>query len=104
MNFDVMLFKQPENGYVARPIFWPDVAAHGETEQEAIDRVRELLRDLLNQVQVVKVEIDLPANQTNNPWLTKAGMFANDPTWDDFLKVMHDYRQQLGNEKQLTSE
>jgi hypothetical protein len=38
---------------------------------------------------------NLPEHQFDNPWLAKAGMFADDPTWDDFIKVMADYRWQL---------
>ena len=99
MTFDVILFKQADADYTARPVLWPDVTAYGATEQEAIDGVRVLIRDLLNRTRFVQVEVDMPADQTDNPWLTKAGMFANDPTWDSFLKAMADYRRQLDNEQ-----
>ncbi len=36
MIFDVILFKQTNNGYVARPTFWPNEVAYGATEQEAL--------------------------------------------------------------------
>jgi hypothetical protein len=68
---------------------------HGATEQEALDRVRDLIRDLLSRTRLVQVEVDVPAGQVDNPWLAKAGMFADDPTWDDFIKEMADYRRQL---------
>lgn len=102
MTFDVILVKQADDGYIARPVLWPDVAAHGATEQEALDSVRALIRDLLKQTQLVKVEIDTSTEQENNPWLLKAGVFANDPTWDNFLKIMSDYRQQLDDEQVTT--
>lgn len=103
MTFDVILVKQADDGYTARPVLWPDAAAHGSTEQEALDSVRALIRDLLKQTQLVKVEIDTSTDQVNNPWLIKAGMFANDPTWDNFLKIMSDYRQQLDDEQVVES-
>lgn len=103
MTFDVILFKQAGNGYVARPAFWPDEAAYGATEQEALDSVRKLIRDLLNRTRFVQVEVDVPVEDVENPWLAKAGMFANDPTWDSFLKAMADYRQQLDEETPETA-
>jgi hypothetical protein len=35
----------------------------------------------------------------DNPWLAKAGMFADDPIWDNFLKAMADYRRQLDEKR-----
>lgn len=101
MTFDVILLKQADNGYSARPVLWPDSVVHGATEQEALDRVRALIRDLLNRTQFVQVEVDVPEYQVDNPWLAKAGMFADDPTWGDFLQAMADYRRQLDEEQAL---
>jgi predicted RNase H-like HicB family nuclease len=97
MTFDVLVLRQPDNGYIARPIFWPDAVAHGATEQEALATVRVLIRELLEQVRVVKVEVDTPGDQPENVWITKAGAFAKDPTWDDFLNKMAEYRKQTND-------
>lgn len=101
MTFDVILLKQADDDYIARPVLWPDSAAQGKTEKEALERVRALIRDLSSRTQLVRVEVEVevPEQQANNPWLAKAGMFANDPTWDDFLKEMADYRRQLDDEQ-----
>ena len=98
MVFDVILFKQADNGYVARPTLWPDEMAYGATEQEALESVRALIRDLLDRTRFVQVEVDVPVKQADNPWLAKAGMFVDDPTWDSFLKAMADYRRELDDE------
>ena len=99
MTFDVLLVKQPNDGYIARPVFWPDAVAHGATEQEALNGVRVLIHSLLAQTQLVQDEIAGSQEQTDNPWLDKAGVFANDPTWDSFQKVMSNYRQQVDNQQ-----
>lgn len=100
MTFDVILLRKPGDGYSARPAFWPDAVVDGATEQEALQRVRTLIRDLLNQTQLVQVEVEATGDDTDNPWLAKAGMFSDDPTWDDFVGVLADYRQQLDGEQQ----
>jgi predicted RNase H-like HicB family nuclease len=99
MNFDVILLKNTNNGYSARPVLWPDSIAHGTTKEEALAKVRDMILDLFSQAQIVQVEVDIPSTAADNPWLSKAGTFANDPTWDDFLQAMADYRQQLDPEK-----
>lgn len=99
MTFDVILLRQAGNGYVARPLLWPDKAVHGNTEQEALEGVRALIRDLIDQTQFVKVEIDVPEQVSDNPWLARAGLFADDPTWDDFLASMAEYRRQIDEER-----
>ncbi len=38
-------------------------------------------------------------NEADNPWLAKAGSFADDPTWDDFMQSMADYRRNLDAEQ-----
>jgi hypothetical protein len=32
--------------------------------------------------------------QEDNPWLQFEGMFEDDPTFDDYLEAIHEYRQQ----------
>ncbi len=99
MNFDVILQKQPDKGYIARPVLWPDSFAHGTTEQEALKRVRALIQDLSGRTRLVRVNVDMPENEADNPWLAKAGSFAEDPTWDDFIQSMADYRRNLDAEQ-----
>lgn len=95
MTFDVILLKQPNNGYVARTLLLPEVTAQGTTEQEALEQIRALIFKQLSEVRMVKVEVDVPGQTTENPWITKAGIFAADPTWDDFQKAMADHRRQV---------
>ncbi|MEZ4659692.1 MAG: hypothetical protein R2911_19225 [Caldilineaceae bacterium] len=92
MAFDVILMQQANNGYLARPVLWPDTSVQGATRQEALERVQVLIRDLLSRTQLVQVEVDVPAD---HPWLAKAGLFATDPTWDDFIQRMADFRRHL---------
>lgn len=95
MTFDVILLKQPNDGYVARSVLLPEVMAQATTEQDALEQIKTLILKQLSEVRVVKVEVDVPGQATENPWITKAGIFADDPTWDDFQKAMADHRQQV---------
>ena len=74
---------------------WPDVVAQGATEQEALDRVRTLIRDLLSAARLAQAEVDAPEEKVVNPRVAKAGMFADDVTWEDFQQAMADYLRQV---------
>ena len=104
MTFDVILLKQADDGYLARPVLWPDSVVHGTTEEEALERVRTLIRDLLIRTQFVQVEVDVPARTSEDPWLAKAGLFVNDPTWAGFLEAMAEYRRDFEQVPRLTIE
>jgi hypothetical protein len=44
---------------------------------------------------IVQVEVEMPEEKAVNPWLATAGIFADDPTWEDFLQRMAEYRRHL---------
>lgn len=90
----MILQKEAENGYIARPVLRPDSTVHGETEQEALERVRTLIRELFQQTKLVQVDVELSEKTEDNPWVKNASIFAEDPSWDSFLEEMELYRQQ----------
>lgn len=94
MTFDVIVLKQPDNGFLARTLLLPEVTAQGATEQEALDQISALIRGQFEKFRLVKLEVDLPEAR-QNPWSARAGIFANDPTWDDFQEVMAEHRRQI---------
>lgn len=95
ITFDILVSKDVGDEYIARPLAWPDLIAHGETEQAAVAAVRTLLQDRLQETHLVQVEVDIPGPTSVNPWLRTAGIFKDDPTWDEYQAIMADYRHQL---------
>ncbi|MDM8549809.1 hypothetical protein QUF72_07020 [Desulfobacterales bacterium HSG2] len=53
----------------------------GNTRDEALERLRNTLRDRPDRTQITFVDVDFPKSEGNrqNPWLATAGMFADDP-------------------------
>ncbi|HEX4945329.1 MAG TPA: hypothetical protein VFZ34_01535 [Blastocatellia bacterium] len=41
---------------------------------------------------------DPVTGKTGNPWLDTAGIFADDPTWDEFQANIPEYRRQQAEE------
>ena len=94
MIYDVILTKI-NNKYVARAKEWPEVIVEENSRAEAIQQIKNRLLDYLtNQVEIIQIEIPLPA-KTGNPWLDKYGWFKNDPTFDDLQAEIAAYRQEI---------
>ncbi|MCI0524777.1 MAG: hypothetical protein L0Y75_05890 [Acidobacteria bacterium] len=64
------------------------------------------LAERLSQSKVVTIEVETPqqlraeevTGQSDNPWLKYAGIFADDPTFDDFLEKIAEYRREVDAE------
>lgn len=96
MTFQIFLQQQPEKGYLASVIGIPGCMAEAETREDAVAKVTEALNRLISQGEVIAIDIQTEAN---NPWLKLSGKYKDDPTWDDFLASMEEYRRELDAEE-----
>ncbi|MGH9831692.1 MAG: type II toxin-antitoxin system HicB family antitoxin [Blastocatellia bacterium] len=99
MQYQVLVENGNQNGFIASVIGMPDCRAEGRTEEEAIAGVTTALTERLSRGKVVTIEVEQlrvggAAGLTDNPWLKYAGIFADDPTFDDFLEKMAQYRRE----------
>lgn len=76
----------------------PDCVAEGQTEEEAIANAKEALQARLAQGKVVTTEVETPHEVEANPLLKQAGRWKDDPTFDDFMKEIADYRRLVDEE------
>lgn len=94
MTYDVILRKK-QNKYIARVRDWPEVMIEEDTREAALTQVQQQLAVYLSQApEVIPIELESPAAAVH-PWLQFAGMWADDPTWDDFVAEVAAYRQEL---------
>jgi predicted RNase H-like HicB family nuclease len=94
MTYDVILRKK-HNKYIARVRDWPEVVIEEETREAAITQIKQQLTAYLSQPpEVIHIELE-PSATGEHPWLQFAGMWADDPTWDDFVTEVAAYRQEM---------
>ena len=94
-NDDLRCYSQKkDNGYIARVRDWPELVVEEPTREAAVAQIKEQLIEYLSQPPEV-VQIDLKAAAADNPWLKFAGMWADDPTWEDFLAEVETYRREV---------
>lgn len=95
MQFQVFVKNIAENSYIASVIGIPDCVGAGESAEQAVNQVRAELQEYLRGGQIVSIEVAvLGKGLTGNPWIDTAGIFKDDPTFDDFLEKMQEYRRE----------
>ncbi|MBF2065133.1 MAG: type II toxin-antitoxin system HicB family antitoxin [Calothrix sp. C42_A2020_038] len=95
MHYQVFVKNQSEQHFVASVVGIPDLTVEGTTEEEVISKLKLALEAQFANGKFVTVEVDsaLAMSQTT-PEYKHAGIFANDPTFDDFLKKLALIRQE----------
>lgn len=93
MTYDVILRKK-DNRYIARVHNWPELIIEENTREAAITQIKEELVEYLSQPPEI-IQIDLEPIAETNPWLKFAGMWASDPTWEEFLAEVEAYRREI---------
>jgi predicted RNase H-like HicB family nuclease len=94
MTYDVIL-RKTQNKYIARVRDWPEVVVEEETREAALMQIKRHLTTYLSQPpEVIQIELE-PVVTSEHPWLQFAGMWADDPMWDDFVTEVAAYRQEM---------
>src|SRR6266498_4147738 len=91
MTYRVFLQHTDENDYRATPLLFPDCVAVGKTRDEALANLKAMLDARLSQGEIVTVEIGEP----EHAWLSGAGLFKDDSTYDDYLAEIEARRHEL---------
>ncbi len=99
MQYQVFVQNQSEQRFIASIVGIPNLTVEGKTEKEAIANVKTALETQLALGKFVTIDIspNLPTPGTD-PWLKHLGLFADDPTFDDFLAEVATYRQSVDDQ------
>jgi hypothetical protein len=95
MLLAVLVTRHADNQFTASALAFSDMTVTGTSEAEVIARLRAALLDLQARSRIVHVDLLIPEVAPADPWLTAAGMWESDPSWDAFRKEMSAYRQSV---------
>jgi predicted RNase H-like HicB family nuclease len=95
MQIPVLIEPVAGNGFRAKGSEPFSLTAQGATPDEALRKLRELIQSrLVDGTQIVSLEI--PTSE--HPLAPFAGMFKDDPLFDEWQKAIAEYRQQAEEE------
>ncbi|OGO39742.1 MAG: hypothetical protein A2Z04_02700 [Chloroflexi bacterium RBG_16_57_9] len=97
MVYNVLLTRNPDNGYTARVLAWPEMVVTGDTREEVLVRTRtQILQQLAGGAEIVQIEVE--PTEGEHPWMRYAGMWEDDSTFNDFQARIEAYRYEIDAE------
>jgi len=91
MSYDVLMTKKDKK-FVARVCQWPEILVEDDTEEGAMNMVQSRLKKLLYGGRIV--QLDINSENYEHSWSEYAGMFADDPDWEEFQESVRQYRKE----------
>lgn len=92
MQYDILV--TPINGHFrGRVIGLSEIVIEAPTRQEVIEQIEHEIRQLLAESEIVKLDLD--AHNQPHPLAQFAGMWQDDPLFDQFVDAMQRYRAEV---------
>lgn len=99
-SYDILLTRQANNGYLARPVLMPELVVVGKDEQEALARVCTAITEHQTESRIVQVTLPVNQQTEEDPWLRFAGMWQDDPNWEQFQADIAAHRRWIDAQTQ----
>ena len=87
MEIPVLIEPVAGNGFVATTGEPLALRAEGKTRDEAISLLQQMLAERVSNGAEV-IEVQIPGARSGNPWVEFAGMFKDDPYFDEVVEIM----------------
>jgi hypothetical protein len=92
MQYQVFIQNPADRLFTASVVGLSNVQSNGTTEEEAIASLKGLLMDQFKSGKVVTIDVDVhPDDRSSGQF--PAGVFENDPTFDDWMVKMAEIRE-----------
>lgn len=101
MQFVVRVEPNNGRGFLARSPLAPDLTAEAPTADQAVADLQQQLTRLVTHGRLRAIEVPLHSADTEslqNPWQEVAGLFKDNPLFDEVLEHMKVYREQRNHE------
>jgi hypothetical protein len=97
MNVSVLLEQLNDNAYRATSFSPVPLVAEATTRKQAVDRIREMVRDKLSKGEAIQVEV-LGKAEIVDPWRAMIGIWKDNPDAADVVENMREYRKEVDAE------
>lgn len=95
-SYDVLIENQEDGRVLATVIGLPDYQAIGATKEEALTSLYQRLNERLGKAEIVSIKIEPP--KAEHPWMKFAGMYKDNPLFDEVQTYIEAYRRKLDAE------
>jgi predicted RNase H-like HicB family nuclease len=100
MQYQIFVQNPAEQRFTASVLgFVPTCVAEGRTKDEALTALQQVVEERLASGEIVTVNWPQPQGEVPHAALLGNGMFKDDPTFDDFLERMAEYREKVNRQE-----
>jgi predicted RNase H-like HicB family nuclease len=92
-TYSVVIDQEQDGKFSAFLLGASDYKSSGETEDEAVSKLQQILQERLKHSKIVTLEIE--STQTENPWKNVIGMYKDNPLFDEVLADIEAERSKL---------
>ena len=96
LSYSVLVENEQDGRFSAVVLGLSDCKSSGKTENEALENLQHFLQKRLQNSKIVTLEINYP--QTDNPWMKVAGMYKDNPLFDEVLADIEAERRKVDGE------
>jgi hypothetical protein len=91
-----VIVKQDSNGRtIATVPGLPELQVEASDRATALSQLLSCLETHLAGAEIVSLPVKLPSLERKNPWLEMAGVFKDDPQFEQMLEAIESYRQEI---------
>lgn len=90
MHYDILMTQQANMQFTAQVLMWPDIVISGKSESVVLEKVRKAILEKQHNSRIIRLEVP---NSQDDPWLRHAGMWKDDPDWEEYEAELQLLRQ-----------
>ncbi len=102
MTYEVLVEQKEEQSYTATLLGGPRLSVSAATREQAVGELQHTLEQRMARAEVVTIEVDVP--RQSNPWIRLAGVFKDNPLFEELLAEMEADRRELAAEELAAEE
>jgi hypothetical protein len=91
-----VIIKQSHDGKIIATVpGLPEMQVEANDKVTALAQLQQRLEVHLTGAEIVPLAVKLPSRNQKNPWLEMAGVFKDDPQFEQMLEAIESYRHEL---------
>jgi predicted RNase H-like HicB family nuclease len=92
----VLIEHNNQGNAIATVLEIPNCQAEAPTREQALEALKTRVAARLETAEILSLEIQASLSRKNEkPWMQYAGVFKDDPHFDEFQQSIQDYRQEI---------
>ncbi|MBD2457553.1 hypothetical protein H6G80_26190 [Nostoc sp. FACHB-87] len=95
VSVNVIVKQQADGNYFAIVPGLPELQVEASDRTTALTELQQRIETHLAGAEVVSLSVKLPSTEQKNPWLAMAGVFQDDPQFEQVLEAIEKYRHEL---------